>query len=523
MESWILILVTICFIAIFKSLFHNSHDTQLILKKQKLRLPPGPSHLGLLGWLGKNSNEIEEKFRSIFAKYGPIITVPFNYPTILVSSPVLAHQALIQNSAAFADRPKALLTNKIMSSNQHNISTAMYGPTWRILRRNISTFLHASRVKYYSGSRKQALHILIDRLKADSKCNTDPKGGAIDVVHHLHHAVFSLLSFMCYGEGISDTKVAAIDNAIQRHMLSSKHFGVIDQFPLLGKILFSNRLREFLDIRKDIENEIVPLIRARKQEKENPEIAMKEKEDHSSYNLPVYVDTLFEVVLEDNGRKRKLTEDEMVSLCVEFATAGGDTSSSTFLWIMANVVKYQDIQAKLLEEIKGIVGDVDEVNEEDLPKMPYLKGVILEALRRHPPGHFVLSHKTTEDVELGGYIIPKGATFNIMTSEIAHDPKIWDEPMKFKPERFLEKKEAAFDITGTREIKMMPFGAGRRICPAYAVAMLHLEYFVANLVLKFEWKPEEGDEIDMSEKHTPFILMEHPLRARIKPRTEQHQ
>uniref|UniRef100_M0ZU47 Cytochrome P450 n=1 Tax=Solanum tuberosum TaxID=4113 RepID=M0ZU47_SOLTU len=70
----------------------------------------------------------------------------------------------------------------------------------------------------------------------------------------------------------------------------------------------------------------------------------------------------------------------------------------------------------------------------------------------------------------------------------------------------------------SREIKMMSFGAGRRMCPAYAVAMLHLEYFVANLVWQFQWDSVEGDDGELSEKVEFTSVMKNPLRARIFPR-----
>ncbi|CAL5438451.1 unnamed protein product [Camellia sinensis] len=107
--------------------------------------------------------------------------------------------------------------------------------------------------------------------------------------------------------------------------------------------------------------------------------------------------------------------------------------------------------------------------------MSYLQAVVLEGLRRHPPGHFILSHTVTKDVELEGYQVPKGAMVNFMVAEMGCDPKVWDEPMEFKPERFLINRgrnggegdregegEATvlFDITGSKEIKMMPFGPG---------------------------------------------------------------
>ncbi|KAJ0815018.1 putative cytochrome P450 [Helianthus annuus] len=83
-------------------------------------------------------------------------------------------------------------------------------------------------------------------------------------------------------------------------------------------------------------------------------------------------------------------------------------------------------------------------------------------------------------------MIPKGATINFMVAEMGWDPKVWEEPMEFKPERFLVN-DGVFDIGGSKGIKMMPFGAGRRICPRADLALLHLEYFVANLIWYFPW------------------------------------
>ena len=75
------------------------------------------------------------------------------------------------------------------------------------------------------------------------------------------------------------------------------------------------------------------------------------------------------------------------------------------------------------------------------------------------------------------------------------------------------------DLTGSREIKMMPFGAGRRMCPGYTLGMLHVEYFVGSLVRELEWLPAvEGQEVDMTEELDFTTVMKHPLRARVVPR-----
>ncbi|KAJ6397975.1 hypothetical protein OIU77_018897 [Salix suchowensis] len=243
---------------------------------------------------------------------------------------------------------------------------------------------------------------------------------------------------------------------------------------------------------KSQEDVLIPLIRARKKAKEERiRIGGEDMKEHEDEHVLSYVDTL--LVLELPEEKRKLEEGEMVTLCSEFLNGGTDTTSTALQWIMANLVKYPQIQEKLYMEIKGVVRDGEEsIEEDELRKMPYLKAIILEGLRRHPPSHFVLPHAVTEDVVLDKYVIPKDGTVNFMVAEMGWDPKVWEDPMAFKPER--------------------------RICPGHGLAMLHLEYFVANLIWKFEWKAVEGDDVDLSEGEEFTVVMKNPLQAQICPR-----
>ncbi|CAD6213218.1 unnamed protein product [Miscanthus lutarioriparius] len=183
-------------------------------------------------------------------------------------------------------------------------------------------------------------------------------------------------------------------------------------------------------------------------------------------------------------------------------------------WVMAELVKNPAIQEKLYNEVKAATDDdKEEVSEEDVHKMPYLKAVILEALRKHPPGHFVLLHKAAEDMDIGGYLIPQGTTVNFMVAEMGRDEQEWKNPMQFSPERLLPGGDGeGVDVTGTKAIRMMPFSVGRRICAGLGIAMLHLEYFVANMVLEYEWKEVPGDEVDFAEKNEFTVVMKKPLR-----------
>uniref|UniRef100_A0A6N2LY52 Cytochrome P450 n=1 Tax=Salix viminalis TaxID=40686 RepID=A0A6N2LY52_SALVM len=510
METWFLILLSISVSLFLKFIFSNF----LTAKK----LPPGPLTFPIIGnllWLRLSSFNLEPILRSLHDKFGPMVTLRIGTrPAIFIADRTLAHQALIQNAAVYADRPPAFATAKIITSNQHNINTSSYGPTWRLLRRNLmAKILHPSGVKSYSHARKWVLQILQNRFESDAK-----SGRPVRVMKHFRYAMFCLLLLMCFGDKLDDNQIEKIEEVLRNMLVSSRKFNILNFWPRVTKIVLRKRWNELFRLRKSQEDVLIPLIRARKKAKEERiRTGREDMKEHEDEHVLSYADTL--LVLELPEEKRKLEEGEMVTLCSEFLNGGTDTTSTALQWIMANLVKYPQIQEKLFMEIKGVVRDGEEnIEEDELQKMPYLKAVILEGLRRHPPSHFVLPHAVTEDVVLDKYVIPKDGTVNFMVAEMGWDPKVWEDPMAFKPERFLDGGGETFDIAGRREIKMMPFGAGRRICPGHGLAMLHLEYFVANLIWKFEWKAVEGDDVDLSEGEEFTVVMKNPLQAQICPR-----
>ncbi|KAH0678565.1 hypothetical protein KY284_019650 [Solanum tuberosum] len=148
--------------------------------------------------------------------------------------------------------------------------------------------------------------------------------------------------------------------------------------------------------------------------------------------------------------KRKLTNEEIVSLCGEFLGAASDTTSTALQWIMAYLVKYPAIKEKLYKEIARAEENCDKSITDDLMKLSHLKAVILKSLRRHPPSHFLLPHRVTAEMEFNGYDLPKNAIIYFMAREMGLDPNVWEDPMEFKPERFLVDGEI-FDITGRKQ------------------------------------------------------------------------
>jgi len=185
-----------------------------LFPKPNPKLPPGPRGFPIISsinWLKKSLVELEPALISLRTGLGLIISIPIgsSQSVVFILDYDLANEALAQKGAIFADRP-------CMSpvTRQLNITLAGYGPTWRTLRRNLTSLvLHAHRLKEYSHSRGWALDVLINRI-------TNAGGSAVKVVDHFQFAIFCLLVHMCFGCQLKESKMKEV-MAIQRQLLVS--------------------------------------------------------------------------------------------------------------------------------------------------------------------------------------------------------------------------------------------------------------------------------------------------------------
>ncbi|CAA7406714.1 unnamed protein product [Spirodela intermedia] len=479
-----------------------------LLRKPRRALPPGPPAIPIIGnlmWLTRSAADFESVLGDLWSKYGPVVTIHLgSHPTVMVGDRDLAHKMLVQHGAVFADRPPQSSALRILSSNQFSVNTAGYGPLWRLLRRNLTTeMFNPSRIRQCADAREWVLCVLLDKLRLTAASGD----GVVIVKGTFQFAIFCLLVFLCFGEKLEEAAVREIEAAQKDILLFVRKLNIFAIAPKLGRYLFRGRWNRLLQFRQRQREIFLPLIRSRRQQKES------KVRGENSFRF-CYLDSLLDLEIPDE-HGRKLNDEEIISLCSEFLNAGTDTTSTALEWIMANVVKHPTVQEKLAEEVGA------DIKEEDLQKKPYLKAVVLEGLRRHPPAHLLLPHAVTEEISVRGYTIPKNAIINFAVAKMNLDGEKWQDPLEFRPERFLPGGEGeGVDMTGSKEIWMMPFGVGRRICPGMGLALLHLEYFVANLVGEFRWEAADGDEVDLSAKTEFSVVMRTPLRARISSRRE---
>ncbi|KAK4478206.1 hypothetical protein RD792_017489 [Penstemon davidsonii] len=203
-----------------------------------------------------------------------------------------------------------------------------------------------------------------------------------------------------------------------------------------------------------------------------------------------------------------LTRMDVKLLIVDFFIAGTEPITTTVEWAMAELLQNPTIYSKTKQELEHKIPLGRTVQEQDLPRLPYLMAVIKETMRLHMTAPFLLPHRAEQDVEICGYTIPKNTRVLVNAWSISKDPLYWDAPTIFKPERFMNS-----DITDFRskDLSFMPFGAGRRICAGMNLAVRMESLIFATLVQKFDWKLPNG--IAMGEKFGITLKKAEPLIA----------
>lgn len=226
---------------------------------------------------------------------------------------------------------------------------------------------------------------------------------------------------------------------------------------------------------------------------------------------------------ESGGAKQHFVDAllTLFNIMQDMITAGMDTTAISVEWAMAELIKNPRVQQKAQEELDRVIGTNRVMTEQDFSSLPYLQCIAKEALRLHPPTPLMLPHRANANVKVGGYDIPKGSNVHVNVWAVARDPKVWSNPLEFRPERFMEED---VDMKG-HDFRLLPFGAGRRICPGAQLGVNLVTSMIGHLLHHFSWVPANGvrpEEIDMSENPGLVTYMRTSLEAIPTPRLPEH-
>jgi cytochrome P450 len=169
--------------------------------------------------------------------------------------------------------------------------------------------------------------------------------------------------------------------------------------------------------------------------------------------------------------------------------AGYESTASGVSWTWYLLARHPDVAQRLRAELDAVLGDEDPTLEH-IARLPFLRAVIDEAFRLYPA--FPMYFRTSIEADrVGPYELPAKAQIIISPYATQHDPRYWDEPERFQPERFLDGH-----LSERQESAYYPFGKGQRICIGKAMALTTAQLFVAMLARRFEMKlPPERSEV----------------------------
>ena len=179
--------------------------------------------------------------------------------------------------------------------------------------------------------------------------------------------------------------------------------------------------------------------------------------------------------------------------------AGGETSSTVIDWTIAELLKNPTVMKKAQNEVRQVLQEnIIMVDKSSLEKLTYLKCIIKETLRLHPPLPCLVPRESMRECKINGYDIPSKTRVILNAWAIGRNPECWKDPEKFDPERFVN---SSIDYKGNN-FELIPFGAGRRICPGMGLGIANVELVLAMLLYHFDWKLPDGskqEDIDMNE------------------------
>ncbi|CAI0403683.1 unnamed protein product [Linum tenue] len=482
---------------LFVITFSRFFSTSASSKHCPLPLPPGPKPWPIIGNLPHLGKQAHISFQHFSQLYGPLISLRLGSQLLVVaSSPAAAAEILRTHDRLLSARyvPTAVPYDTMETDRKAIVwSSNCSNDQWKAFRAMLRNHIFSPKaIESQAPVRERKVAQMVEFL--EGKLGETVSIGEVVFTTFFDSLTNLMLSRDCIGFESSET-ANRLKSLIWRLMELGNSPNFADFFPVLKKLDPQGVRREGFRRCNELYSVWQPYVKER-----------RERRQRELYGAQDLLDIFLE-----NG----LDDDQIDWLSFELFMAATDTNTTTIEWAMTELIRNRGAMDKLREELKVELSPPLEgnplPNESAVSQLSYLNAIVKETLRLHPPGPLMLPHQASESCEVMGSTIPKGAQIVVNVWAISRDPTVWqDDPTLFKPERFIGSK---VDFRG-QDFELLPFGAGRRMCPGMLLAARQITFVLASLVRSFDWcLPDEEDpsKLDMSEKSGFTLQKEQPL------------
>ncbi|KAL4556214.1 hypothetical protein LXL04_038858 [Taraxacum kok-saghyz] len=452
-------------------------------RKADNKLPPGPRKLPFIGnMLSMVSLELPHHvLRNLAKKHGPLMHLQLGeIPALVVSSPRIAKEILVNHDLAFASRPE-LLVSKYVMYNSSDIGFAPYGNHWRQMRKICSLeLLTAKKVRSFCSIREEEVGALMKLIRSSGQ-------SPVNLSKHFFTLMNTVTSRAAFGRIYKEQDL--LIEMVQELAVLAGGFDMADLFPSYKFLhVFTSMGSRLKKLHRKLDMTLNSIIDRHNKNSKRTETDMDDED---------FLDILIRVQNSDE-LEFPFTFDHIKALVLDVFAAGTDTSSTNMEWIMSELIRNPRVLKKAQDEVRGVLNGKKEVHEADIQGLKYLKLVIKESMRLHPSLPLLLPRECRESCEIDGYVIPVKTKVMVNVWALARDPEYWHDAETFLPERF---EDGSYDFKGSN-MEYLPFGAGRRICPGILFGVANIELVLASLLYHFNWELPNGmkiGDLDMRE------------------------
>lgn len=442
--------------------------------------------------------------------YGPMFTFRFGMKkALIVSNWEIAKEFFTTNDRIFASRPK-LVASKLLGYDYAMMGFSPYTPHWRHVRK-IATLelLTSHRVDQLQHIRGFEVKTWMKELyglwlnNKGEKVVVEMKKRLADMTLNFIFKIVIGKRFSTMGHGSKKFQNVLLD--------FFGLFGIFipsDSFPFLSWLDLGGHEKAMKKTAKIIDEVFDKFLKEHRDKTNNcSEVKMEEQD---------FMDVMISTVQDDEQHFSCDADTVIKATCLNMILGGFDTTSITMTWTLSLLLNNKGALKKAQLELDEQVGRERQVKESDLKNLPYLQAIVKETLRLYPAAPLLVPHESIEDCIVVGYHIPKGTRLIVNVQKLQKDPRVWEDPCEFRPERFLTT-QTNFDVRG-QSPQLIPFGNGRRMCPAISFALQIIHLTLSNFLHGFEIDRPSEELLDMEESIGLTSLKKTPLQVVLTPR-----